>query len=351
MSPAKPDDGRDELVAKCRNDRQAMLRQWDRSCEAIIHQYEVETLAVREELNRRQRTARHRASEASQPIADDAEARRLEVLSRYDLVKSRPAQRRQEDDRVIGQAQSHAAAELNDLAASLRRRGVLIPAPQPTSQSCQKLQLPAPESIEQAVKNLESLSQQTRQLHQEFQSGITPGLVDYFLLPLMGVLLGLVLGAVSWLASSEPSPWISLAVALFLAAGGVVAHFVISMPLQRRARQLTAPFNDLHNATEHCVIQANQFAESIQKMESEELVRQRDHELNEIDAWLENEKQGVHRLESETLHQDVARFESRLTELDQAFADQMAANESMMRERAEELATKISETLRQSKDS
>lgn len=331
-----------DLIAQCRTQRREMLQQWDDATEKVIGDYESSVIAVRVAAKSAVAASKKQLANDLEQLQVTADVKRMQILQRFDSIKSEPKTSEQNDDREIQTAYQKVQAEIKHPVDWLNNQSISLP---DQSDAIHELGLTSPHSVQEAVQTLAQLSRLGDQVTQEVPSGIMPTLVGGFLLPLIGGLIGLAVAAAAWLVPSEPSLIIAAVALILPTAIGIIGHVILRGPLKLKAGEIAPKVALIRDAAEHCVTKAKELSKTQHSSEAKQLTGSRDTELAKVEDWLSGQQQELQSRHHAIIEQSKDHMLEELQDLDSQFAPAMTELESKMRIKADHVAEQINQIL------
>ena len=328
----------------CRIQRRNMLQTWERAEERLVRKYESNTITVRRDLNRLAAMFRKKSQEEQQIIERKVAARRQAILHQYENRKNQPGQQNRKEMKLIEESIEpirNMVAQARDLAL---RRLDTVPEVGPAESSEDDFQQPEPESIEDAVSSIRTLTGKCQQVVDEMHTTTASRIVDSYILP-VGVLAFLILWClVAFIFTGGSVLWM---------AGGVVpagiigfsVYLALMMPLKRTTRRLFPVVERVARAAEDCASAGKKLSTNAAKEASDELIQRRDEHMASTQRWMDEQLDLMNqRLETEQVA-ERERLEKSLVSNDQSYIENYAKTDHEMRSQADQVANQISSQL------
>ncbi len=335
---------RQQKADACRQLRRETLSQWDESDETLIHEYEVTSVTLRQDLNRLAAIYRRKLAEEKKNIERKVEARRQAVLHQYENQKNQPGiQKRKEikaiDSTLVPLRESVEAAR----SITVQRLERLPEVPE----SYDEPDIPEPKvyTVTESIAALEALKVSMAGVLAQMRSGFASKIIDTFYLPLGVVLFMGLWAAVAYFVAPDP-PWLAMGAGGPIAGLiGFVIYLVLLLPLKRMTRELFPKVERVSRLGEACAEAGRRISTRIANETAAELVQRRDSHLDAAHRWrIEHLAETEARLAREE-REAVQRLQQQILALDQQFNSNMTVMTSQMRGRAEEVAATITRDL------
>ncbi|TWT94293.1 FtsK/SpoIIIE domain-containing protein [Neorhodopirellula pilleata] len=340
----------DQLAAvkqNCLQDRQSTLRQWDLAQENAIEAYESATIKTRDGLRRINAKYRKLRVEQEEVITGKVEQRKIAIESQYKARKDQPKQQRTAEYAQLDEAVAGSNTDL-DWARQLtmRRLNQLLDISYPKDVFAE-FQEESPKDVRDAVELITRLNRKLKAATAEMQTGFASKVVDSFYLPAfvaffiatwsITVLMIKPENMILWLIGSVP------------AAGfvGFSIYAILLFPLRRMTRKLHPLTERIRHAAETSAAIGKKLSAKICKESEHELITRRKTHLAEAERWKNEQITELQRKLQTAQATEQAKLEQQLARIDEQFRVGFADLQSTMRQRADEVATNISQTLTQ----
>jgi len=338
---------RAQATEVCRQQRRAMLTQWDQAEEKLISDYEAAVVNAQDELRRVASIFRRRQAEGETAIFRKVEARRQAVLQQYENHQNQPNLEKRRQIQRIKEALSP-IIELRESARDLAiSRLDSLPSGSPTQDWLSRQQIEKPASITEALEAIDRLTLRCQETLDEMHTGLASKLVDSFYLP-----AAVVTAATAWalgvfLFGPQP-PWLSMAVGVSVVAVlGFVAYLYLLWPLKKTMSRLYPRLEQLAHLAETHANVARQIVNDAAQRASQQLAVRRDEHWQTTTHWQAKQLSELETSLAAEASRETARLETKLAQIHHDFAEQFEATHRTMFERANALAEQISKHLSQ----
>ncbi|MEM6779020.1 MAG: FtsK/SpoIIIE domain-containing protein [Planctomycetota bacterium] len=334
-----------EVKSTCVADRATTLRQWDQAQEQAIASYEHATVQTRDALRRMSAKFRRLAAEAEANIDAKVEKRVTAIEHQYASHRDKPKEQLKRDLKQVetilgaGNADLQFAREL-----TIRRLNRYLDLKTPPD-VWEEFGETAPKTVRDAVDQIVRLNRRLSRVVVDMQSGLPSKIVDSFYLP-AGVAVFIALWAFGALLSrADPLIWWMVAGVPVAGLIGFTMYLILMWPMRRMTRQLHPLSERIRLAAETSASTGKQIATQTSKSFAEDLLRRRDTHLAEARRWREEHLEES--LAALKAQQDAEHLEltTRLEQIDEQFRVGFANLQTTMRQRADEVASDITNKL------
>jgi S-DNA-T family DNA segregation ATPase FtsK/SpoIIIE len=331
----------------CQQDRQSTLRQWDNEQEKAIAAYEAATIQTRDQLRRIRTKYRKASADQTAIINGKVEKRLIAIEHQYDQRKHLPKQQQAADYQQLDEA---LAAGNEDLewarALTLRRLDQLLDIAYPKNPYAE-FQEEEPSNVRDAIDLIGRQNRRIKAVTVDMQTGFASKIVDSFYLPAAVAIL-ITIGALVVFAM-RPEPLIGWLIGM--AAGVVVFGFmvyaILLFPLRKMTRKLHPLSERMRHASEVSVRQGRAISKRQAEEAAKELLDRRNAHKDEAARWQRDQLADMQQKLDAAQEIERAKLEAQLERIDAQFRSGFAALQKTMRERADAIASTITQTLTQ----
>ncbi len=330
---------RENLLARCRQQRHETLADWDRASEAIICDYETQSLGLRQELARLSVRFRKARKEEHATILRKVQARCGAVQHQYEARSPEAEKTRAEEYELI----KLAATKLDDALDLVRevtmRRLSGLPHVDPLVKEDWET---SPETVRRACEAIELAVRQMKETLRDLYAGTPSKLVDTFwILPTCAAGFVLVWSIGSLIFASDRlliAVLVGIAVAfvLFLSVLGI-----LQIPLRRQTRRIYPRAEHLAAAAQRAAQTGRAIADAKAKEFSEDLLKTRNFHLEAAERWKRENLAEIDKTIAEQERTARKELESQLLELESQFTKQMHDLDQRFNRQAERVAELI----------
>lgn len=337
-----------ETTAQCRQSRRAVLHRWDTGDEQAIASYESTTLKTRDEKNRELVTVRRERKKA---VADeeqsyDAAVAKIQETYKIEKPKIGLLQKRENDKLKGGLANINQTVE-SARELTLRRLGgpdklaALIA--EGTSQVGPED--PVCGTLQESFTELESLSQQCKQIYSQMTNGLAVKFVEsyYLVFAIIAILIAWC-GAVYAISPDRLALWMlaSLPVA---ALGAFSIHTLCAIPVRKQTRSLQPKIERALKLAERTFANGQTLAAEKANRKLKELRKQRDDRLEHLRSTHEKEMLDIKDRFRQREEELIQTFDQKLMQIESSFQSRFTSFASEMKAEAECEAERIQKTL------
>lgn len=335
---------RAKVANECRIQRREMLESWERAEEKLVRKYESKTIAFRRDLNRLSALYRKKSNEEKQVLQRKVAARRQAIQHQHENRKNQPGQQNRKEIKQVDEALEPIQKIVEQARELTLRRLDHIPEVGPAETSEEQINEPTPESLEEAVASIRSLTKKCQDTVDQMHATTASRIVDSYVLPI-AVVVFLILWCLVAFFATEGSP-------LWMAAGiipagvlGLGAYLVLMLPLKRTTRDLYPQIERIGRAAEECGNVAKKISTEIASEAANELIQRRDEHMEATKRWMDEQLALLdQRLESEQKAERLRLTES-LAGNDQNYIESFTSVDADMRSKADAVALQINNQL------
>lgn len=328
---------------QCRQQRRKMLEQWDGAEEQLISQYESVAINNRKELNRLAARFRRKAADAKMTINRKVEARKQAVLEQYENRKNQPGLIKRKEIKQIDESLNTIHEHLEwARALTIRRLDRLPEVPKDPEQA---VSVSEPGSVRQSIDTIEMLTRQCKKVVDEMQTGIAYKTNDSFYLPpTVGVMITLWAIGMFFFGPQPPYLWM-VGGALVCGIIGFIVYAILLLPLKKMTRRIYPKVERIALSAEECATAGKAVSKRTAEESALELVQRRDAHIAATARWKEEQlAETEKKLQAEQEAQRQRLLEG-LQQADQQYTEQYNSVGNEMRQRADQLALSITDTL------
>ncbi|MFG0288068.1 MAG: FtsK/SpoIIIE domain-containing protein [Rhodopirellula sp. JB044] len=336
-----------EVRQNCQQDRQSTLKQWDEAQEQAIAAYEAATIQTRDQLRRIRIKYRKAAKEQTDVIEGKVEKRLIAIEHQYDQRKGQPKKQQAEHYQQLDEALAAGDEDLQwarDL--TMRRLDQLLEVNFPADPYAE-FQEAEPTNVRDAIELIGRQNRRVKAVTVDMQKGFASKTVDSFYLP-AGVAVFIAIGSIV-MQAMKPQPLIWWLIGLVAVAGvlGFMIYAILLFPLRRMTRKLHPLSERIRHSAEVAVQQGKAISKKQAEEAAQELLDRRKAHIAEAERWKRDQLADLKSKLDKAQSEEQAKLESQLERIDAQFRSGFATLQKTMRERADTLASNISQTLTQ----
>lgn len=331
----------------CLQDRQSTLRQWDLAQEQAIRAYESATIKTRDGLRRINAKYRKARAEQEELITGKVEKRKIAIETQYKSRKDQPKKLKAVEYQQIDEAVSGSNADLEwARQLTMRRLNRLLDIAHPAN-VFEEYQEQSPEKVRDSIDLILRLNRKLKSATEEMQTGFASKVVDSFYLP--GFVAVFILVWSITVLMTNPENRILWLIGSVPAAGmaGFTIYAILLFPLRRMTRRLHPLTERIRHAAETSAKIGKQLSSKICKDSENELISRRKTHISEAERWQTEQMASLHKKLQTAQATEQSNLEQQLARIDEQFRTGFAELQSTMRQRADQVATNINQTLTQ----
>ena len=336
---------RTSVTSECSLRRRNMLGRWDEAEENLIAEYETNAVRNRMELNRLASLYRKKASDGKIAIERKVEARREAIEHQYQQRKDQPGEQRDKEFKLIKDSLVPLFQDVERARELTVRRLDGLPRVAPPESPEDDMSEPPPESVQQTIDTVASLSRKCKKVIQEMESGTSARVDDSFYLP-----IGVAVAVVIWLVAIfgvRPEYFWTWLIGGVVGIGliGMFIYLLLLMPLRRMTRRLYPMVERIWQAAEETANTGRQISSNFAKESAAELLQRRDAHLESATRWQAEQLDELSKRLAAEEEMQRAKLSAKLKTLDNDFITQQNRIGAEMHAKAEEVASAITSEL------
>ncbi|MCM2374968.1 FtsK/SpoIIIE domain-containing protein [Aporhodopirellula aestuarii] len=331
----------------CQQDRHSTLKQWDEAQEEAIAAYESATIETRDQLRRIRMKYRKAAKEQTEVIEGKVEKRLIAIEHQYKQRKGQPKKQQAAQYQQLDEALAAGNADLQwarDL--TMRRLDQLLDIAYPKDPHIE-FQEQEPTTVRDAVELIIRQNRRIKSVTVDMQKGFASKVVDSFYLP-AGVAVFIAVGGIVML-TVKPEPLIWWLIGLVAVAGvlGFTIYAILLFPLRKMTRKLHPLSERIRHSAETAVVQGKAISKKLAEEAAKELLDRRKAHTAEAARWKRDQLADMQKKLDAAQAEEQAKLQAQLERIDAQFRSGFATLQRTMKERADAIASNISQTLTQ----
>lgn len=341
------DEHRTQVIARCRQARKDLLRQWDQAEEDLTAQYERRAVAGRTELNRMALVYRTKKNEERKTIERKFRSREHAVLAQFENRKNQPGQQSRKEFKQIEEAlepikrQVQWARELT--IGRLDGLPDWVESEDDPGQDHEAF--PAPESVKDSVQQIARLTRKCDEVIDEMREGTGSKIVDTYYLPAAVVLMIAIWAGVAMTVVQQNRVVWAVAGILPAAILGFAVYLFFLWPLKRLTRQLYPRVERIARDADRIAESGRAMSRRIASEAIKELSDRRDAHLASALQWKEEQfKEMEQRFASEEIESRKHLIEV-LNFADKDYSRRIKLVNDEFKQQAETLAQQITQSI------
>lgn len=339
-----------EVKRSCHQDRQSSLRQWDDEQEKAITAYETASIQTRDRLLRTRIKYRKASAEQTAVIQGKYDKRLIAIEHQYKQRKLQPKKQQAAEFQLLDETLNAGNADLEwSRALTVRRLDGLLDVALPRD-PYGEFNETEPASVREAV---DLIGRQNRRLHAvtvDMQSGFASKVVDSFYLPVAVALFILIGAAIMLAAQPQPLIWWLLGLVALAGTLGILCYAILLFPLRKMTRSLHPLAERIRDTAEAAADHARRISKGHADDAAEQLRDQRKAHLSEANRWKRDQIADMQKKLDIAQRAEQTKLQAQVDRIDAQFRSGFATLQRTMRERADSLATTITQTLHQSNE-
>ncbi|TWU16171.1 FtsK/SpoIIIE domain-containing protein [Allorhodopirellula heiligendammensis] len=334
----------------CLQDRQSTLRQWDDEQEKAIIAYETASIQTRDQLLRTRIKYRKASTDQTTVIQGKYEKRLIAIEHQYKQRKIQPKKQQAADSQLLDEALTAGNKDLEwSRALTVRRLDRLLDVTFPKN-PYEEFNESEPETVRDAVDLIARQNRRIKAVTVDMQSGFASKVVDSFYLP-GAVAMFITIGGFIMLAV-RPQPLIWWLLGLVAVAGtlGFLIYAALLFPLRKMTRRLHPLAERIRHTAEIAADRARGISKRHAEHAAQELRDRRQAHLAEAERWKRDQIADMQQKLDIAQKAEQSKLQAQVDRIDAQFRSGFATLQRTMRERADSIATTITQTLHQSNE-
>ncbi|SMP53398.1 DNA segregation ATPase FtsK/SpoIIIE, S-DNA-T family [Neorhodopirellula lusitana] len=331
----------------CLQDRQSTLQQWDHAQEEAIAAYETATIKTRDGLRRVTGKYRKARNDQESVITGKVEKRVIAIENQYNQYKDQPKKKLASDVRRLDQMVAGGDTDLEWARhLTMRRLNRYLEVTQPKDPFAEFEEV-APTSVKEAEDLVQRQNRRLKSATKEMQKGFASAVVDSFYLP-AAVAVFIVLWSITVLLM-RPESTLLWMIGSVPAAGmfGMAIYGVLLIPLRKMTRKLHPLTERIRHSAEVAAKIGKRLSAKSCKQAEHELVERRKAQLADAKRWEVNQLAEVDEKIKTAQAAEQSSLDAQLERVESQFRSGFAELQQTMRQRADDVASNITETLSQ----
>jgi len=331
----------------CHQDRQSTLQQWDEAQEKAIAAYETATIQTRDQL-RRIRSKYRKASQSQTDIIEGkVEKRLIAIEHQYNQRKDQPKKQQAVDYQQLDEALAAGDAELEWARALTMRRIDRLLDVKFLKDPFVEFQESPPATVRDAIDLVLRQNRRVKTVTADMQTGLPSKIVDSFYLPAAVAVLIAIGSLVVFSMKLQPWLWWTIGMAGGAGVLGFTVYAILLFPLRRMTRKLHPLSERIRHSCEISVSQGKSISKKRAEETAKELLERRKAHIAEAARWKRDQLADMQAKLDAAQTAEQTKLESQIQRIDTQFRSGFATLQRTMRDRANAIASNITQTLQQ----